>query len=92
MHEQGTQGNINQRMEYKTLKSRYFPLYACKMVDSERVCECKDFWRVKDCEHSLLWKGLMGGADLAFLSSELPKNKRKGRKRNATRGLVRQRE
>jgi hypothetical protein len=92
MHEQGTMGTISQRMQYKTLKSRYFSLYACKMVDSQPVCECKDFWRVKECEHSLLWQGLRGEANLTFLGSAIPKNQKKGRKRTATKGLVRQNE
>ncbi len=38
MHEQGTQGTINHRIQYKTLAARYFSLYACKLVDSKPVC------------------------------------------------------
>ena len=49
MHEQGTMGTISQRLQYKTLKSRYFSLYVCKMVDSQPMWSCIDFWMVTEC-------------------------------------------
>lgn len=53
-------------------------------------CSCKTFWHDMRCSHTMLLSHMRGELDLAALMEQLPKNKKRGRKRAAAPALVRQ--
>lgn len=62
-------------------------------TDKERggwVCDCKGFVHSVVCSHVIVVQHVRGEVDIDEAMEKLPEQRRRGRKRNATKALIRQ--